>query len=412
MLRPASARRLVLVALGVLLAAPGARAQFTIPPRGTAATLDVGSWNVEFFGTTSPTDQPDTSPNDDVQFERVQAVVAQSLIDVWAFQEVSDGPDFTRLVAGVAGYASVLGPSVSTPNTPFDQKLAFAYNRAVVQVVSTQTILANESFNFAGRPPLEMVANVTTAGVTRQVRFVAIHAKATSDSDSRTRRAAASNALKTYVDNLIAQGQSVVVLGDFNDELTTSISGGVSPYANFVADAPDYVFATQRINDQNIGTFCGNRSACDTGSTIDHILAGGPVVGELEPGSGDRYGELLTAITQYTLTTSDHLPVVAQFRLRTVAGEGGPDAGPVALLPASPSPFRGTTTLRFRLDAASSVRVDVLDVLGRTVASLGGAYGAGEHRLSLDGTPLAPGLYRVRLRAAGTVRTQTVIRAR
>ena len=404
------ARRLGLLFVAALLAASAARAQFTIPPRGTAATLDVASWNVQFYG------EPSQGPNDAVQAERVQAVLEQAQIDVWALQEVVSTAGFNSLLTGIAddGYAGVLGPNVSTPNSTFDQKLAFVYNRSVVQVVSTQTILASQSFNFAGRLPLEMVANVTVGGVARQIRFIAIHAKATGDGPSYDRRAAASVALKTYVDDQIAQGRSVVVLGDFNDELSGSISGGgrASPYANFVADTPDYVFATQRLNDQNIGTFCGSNSTCNTGSTIDHILLGGPVVGDLDPGSGDRYGELLTAITQYTVTTSDHLPVLARIRLRAVADEGGPEAGPVALLPASPSPFRNATTLRFRLDAASDVRLDVLDVLGRSVASLGGAYGPGEHRLSLDGTPLAPGLYRVRLQAAGTVRTQTVIRAR
>ena len=51
-------------------------------------------------------------------------------------------------------------------------------------------------------------------------------------------------------------------------------------------------------------------------------------------------------------------------------------------------------------------------MLGRTVAHLGGAYGAGEHRLVLDGGALAAGVYRVRLRAAGVERVQTVVRAR
>lgn len=406
-----AARRLGLLLVGALLAASAARAQFTIPPRGTAATLDVASWNVEFYG------EPSEGPNDAVQAERVQAVLEQAQIDVWALEEVVSTAGFNSLLAAIAddGYAGVLGPNVSSPpNSTFDQKLAFVYNRSVVQVVSTQTILTSQSFNFAGRLPLEMVANVTAGGVSREIRFIAIHAKASSDVPSYERRAAASVALKAYVDDQIAQGRSVVVLGDFNDELSGSISGGgrPSPYANFVADTR-YVFATQRINDQNIGTFCGSNATCNTGSTIDHILLGGPVAGDLEPGSGDRYGELLTAITQYTVTTSDHLPVLARVRLRTVlAGEEGREAGPVALLPASPSPFRGATTLRFRLDAASSVRIDVLDVLGRTVASLGGAYGPGEHRLALDGTTLAAGLYRVRLVAAGEVRTQTVIRAR
>ncbi|MEM6289600.1 MAG: T9SS type A sorting domain-containing protein, partial [Bacteroidota bacterium] len=80
--------------------------------------------------------------------------------------------------------------------------------------------------------------------------------------------------------------------------------------------------------------------------------------------------------------------------------------------PPAPSPFREATALRFRLDAPADVRLDVLDVLGRRVASVAGAYGAGEHAIPLDGADLAPGLYVVRLAAGGAVRTRTLVRSR
>ncbi len=403
-----SATRLVAVALA--LAASAAHAQITVTPRGDAAVLDVAAWNLEFFG------EPTQGPNDAQQAERVQAVLERAGIDLWALEEVVSTTGFAALTAAIAddGYATVLGPNVSS-DPVFNQRLAFAYNTSVVRVVGTpQTILPSQSFNFAGRLPLELVADVTLGGAVRQIRFIAVHAKATGDGPSYDRRLAASTALKAYVDDQIAQGRSVVVLGDFNDELTGSISGGgrASPYANFVADTDDYVFATQRLQDQNIGTFCGSSTTCSTGSTIDHILLGGGARTAYVAGSGDRYAELLTGITQYTTTTSDHLPVLARLTVTATPGETGPDDRRLALLPAAPNPFRAGTALRFVLAEASDVRVEVTDVLGRTVATLGGAYGPGDHQIALDGAGLAAGLYRVRLRAGGTERVQTVIRAR
>ena len=396
------ARRLL--ALFVIAAAgSAAQAQITVTPRGSFERLDVAAWNVEFYG------EPTEGPPDAGQAERVQAVVERAGIDLWAFQEVVSTTGFEALVAAVAddGFAGVLGPNVSS-SPVFNQRLAFIYRTSEVQLVSTRAVVSGT--NFGGRAPFEMVADVDLGGATRRMHFIAIHAKATSDLDSYNKRLAGSVQLKTYVDGLIAQGIPVVVLGDFNDELTTSISGGrPSPYANFTADA-NYTFATQRLNDQNIGTFCGSSPTCSTGSTIDHILVGGAAELTYVGGSGDRYGELLAGIPNYTQNTSDHLPVLAQFFVLPVAGEAGPEA--VALLAAAPSPFRQSTTLRFTLAAASDVSVEVVDVLGRTVARLGGAYGPGEHRLVLDGAPLAAGLYRVRLRAGGVERVQTVVRAR
>ena len=89
--------------------------------------------------------------------------------------------------------------------------------------------------------------------------------------------------------------------------------------------------------------------------------------------------------------------------------EGGPDAG-LALLAPAPNPFRGSTRLRFRLDAPGDVSLEVFDALGRRVARLAGTFGAGEHPVPLDGAALAPGAYLVRLAAAGQVRTQRIVR--
>ncbi len=395
----------ILTAVALCLVAAAAQAQITVTPRGSSAVLDVGAWNVEFFG------EPTEGPNDAIQAERVQAVLRGAQVDLWALEEVVSTTGFNALVAGLAadGYAGVLGPDVSS-SPVFNQRLAFVYNTSVVTPVGAPRTVV-PSTNFGGRAPLELTADVTIGGVTQRMRFIAIHAKASGDLDSYNKRLAGAAQLKAYTDGLAAQGIAFVVLGDFNDELATSIAGGrPSPYAAFVAD-PTYTFATQRLNDQNIATYCSNAS-CSSGSTLDHVLMGGSATAAYVTNSGDRYGELIAGIAQYRETTSDHLPVLAQFTLPPVAGEDGPDAGALALLPAAPSPFRTSTTLRFSLGTSADVQIEVVDVLGRTVAHVGGFYGAGEHRIALDGSSLAAGLYQIRLRADGQTRVQTVVRSR
>ena len=114
--------------------------------------------------------------------------------------------------------------------------------------------------------------------------------------------------------------------------------------------------------------------------------------------------------------------------LRTVAGTqyvtvpaaaGVPLPKPTALaFASSPNPFRDTTTLRFTLPRAGSVRIDLLDASGRRVRVLGPAQvSAGAQRVTWDGRDeagrrVAPGVYLARLTAGTDVRQAKVIRMR
>ena len=79
-----------------------------------------------------------------------------------------------------------------------------------------------------------------------------------------------------------------------------------------------------------------------------------------------------------------------------------------------PNPFTGATTLGLTVATAAPVRVDVLDVLGRTVATLhdGAATPGALLRLALDGAALAPGLYLARAVQDGRAATLAVTKAR
>lgn len=105
------------------------------------------------------------------------------------------------------------------------------------------------------------------------------------------------------------------------------------------------------------------------------------------------------------------------YTLPVAAGE--PAAGAARLLPASPNPFRASTSLRFELSRPGPVRLEVFDVRGARVATLaeGESFAAGGHARSWDGRDrhqrvVAPGLYVVRLAAGAEVRTSRLIRVR
>lgn len=100
---------------------------------------------------------------------------------------------------------------------------------------------------------------------------------------------------------------------------------------------------------------------------------------------------------QRGLSLSGFLPVAAGV-------EDGPQRpGPAVFFGASPNPFHGSTTVRYRLPQASHVRLTLFDLMGRQVATLvDDDRAAGEHALSMDATRLAAGVYQYRLDANGT----------
>jgi hypothetical protein len=65
-----------------------------------------------------------------------------------------------------------------------------------------------------------------------------------------------------------------------------------------------------------------------------------------------------------------------------------------------PNPFNGSTIIRFGLPAETSVRLELFDVLGRSVRVLTNAtWGAGSHELTLNAQDLSSGVYFYRLEA-------------
>ncbi|MEM6289580.1 MAG: endonuclease/exonuclease/phosphatase family protein, partial [Bacteroidota bacterium] len=313
-------RVLLTAALAVFLAL-GASAQ-TIPAKGTEATFDIASWNVENFGQGSGAA---------TERANVAAVIRQADIDLWALQEVVDPRDFVDLVDDLRGdgYNGVLGPDPGGGG----QRLAYIYNESVVTLVAARTIpdFNGDSFAFAGRIPYEFRASVTVGGETRSIRFINIHAKAFSDAASYNRRVDAANALKDYLDPLEDQGLAIVLLGDYNDRLNQSTrSGFLSPYRPFFVREDEYTFATRSLDPDGV-TFCSN-SSCTSGSPIDHIMFTSALTAEYEAGSGEAFAALASAIPSYRSTSADHLPVLDRFAFRSTSAEADPEAG-LALRP-------------------------------------------------------------------------------
>ncbi|MYB06154.1 MAG: endonuclease [Gemmatimonadetes bacterium] len=278
-----------------------------IPAQGTAATLDLATWNLLNFGSTGqgPRDEP-------LQLARIRDVILGTDADLWGVQEVTSASAFTTLLSHLPGYAGLLANDSSVAGGPDSYsdgeiKVGLIFKTSVVEVTGARIILAELDHEFAGRPPLEMRVRFNHGNVANPAVVIVLHAKADQQVASWERRAAAAAGLKEYLDAELAD-EVVLVPGDWNDDVDESItSGRDTPYRPFVDAAPEWVFPTAEL------TATGVTSILGFDDVIDHILASNEIMPAYEPGSALVY-RVDEYIPDYRDTTSDHLPVLVRFR--------------------------------------------------------------------------------------------------
>ena len=286
-------------------------------PRGTAATLDVATWNVEWFG------DPGNGPGDEaLQLASARDAILGTDFDVWALEEMASAGAFHALVAQLHGYAGVVAsdPVVTGGAAAYgasDLEPALVYKASLASLVSARVILTASDFDFAGRPPLEVRLIVSLNGITQERIFIVLHMKAFPDAASWQRRQNASIALKSFLDATYPT-QRVTVLGDWNDDLDVSIAPGrPTPYANFNADPGRYTFATRVLTDAGVTTTCAHPEP------IDHQLVTDELAADRVAGSVEAY-QLEAQIPSYCTTTSDHFPSLVRYRFGSAPLPGGP----------------------------------------------------------------------------------------
>lgn len=128
----------------------------------------------------------------------------------------------------------------------------------------------------------------------------------------------------------------------------------------------------------------------------------------------------------YTHQVPGLMPGAYRFRLKQMDFDGTASYSPVveatvslntelAVAPATPNPFRQTTTLRFAVQTTQLLEAGLFDLLGRRVRTLFSGVAEADvlHTLHVDARDLPEGIYVVRLRTAdGHQATQRLVRAR
>ena len=292
-------RRLI---LAILIAVSSFTAGFSqVPKIGSDSTLDVATWNIEWFGDSI------NGPNNEVtQLKNVTEVITSMDMDIMALCEVSNTGYWQKLQNNLTEYGAV----ITTYNQT--QKTALLYRKSMFKLLYSKSILLAYDYEFAsGRFPLEVALETQLGAKKDTVYCWVIHLKANTGSTSEKlasydRRAKAAEELKKYLDS--KKRLKGWVLGDWNDDLDVSIvSGKASPFLAWRNDT-NYVFPSYRL------TLAKQKSTANYSEMIDHMSC----LPAMKPNwllnqSGVMVGDAY--IGSYRLNTSDHYPVWAKFSM-------------------------------------------------------------------------------------------------
>lgn len=279
-----------------------------IPNMNSSDRLDVATWNLEWFGSSSngPTDN-------DRQLQYATDLINTLDLDVIALQEISDVAYWNRLLFKCPNYTGVLSTWSQT------QKTAIMFKKSEFDFLYQKHILANYDYDFgSGRLPLEvgLVPKHANWPAGDTLRIWVLHMKANTGSSSQkvlayNRRYNAGVALKMYIDNL-GRSNKGLVMGDFNDDFDQSIlSGYATPYQNWMKDT-SYAVTSYPLS------LAKERSTVGYSDMIDHIAC--------TPGMKSRWVSDSSAvlyadkwISNYGNVMSDHFPVYSRFTWESTA---------------------------------------------------------------------------------------------
>jgi len=345
-----------------------------VSAQSTAITLDVVSWNMEWFG------YPPSGPsNEDLQEANAKKILRYLNADLYGMVEVVDSMRFRRLVDSLGNneYGFFISPFCSNNSTGTGnswlsgQKLAFIYRKSIFSNIRTRGLLRSSvsaNTNWAsGRFPYMFSATATINSVSKDINFIVIHGKAGSTANDYDRRKAGAQELKDTLDAQFANTINIII-GDYNDALNTTISTGSGPASSFqpiIADSTDadhYKSITLPLG------VAGQSSMINFPNVVDnHVISN-----ELTPyyvlNSAKIRNDITAVVPDYITThnTSDHYPVFSQFSLEGLI-TGIPVVTPTAFgIQVSPNPF-GSSLRVTATKSLANVQVRLLNMQGQII---------------------------------------------
>lgn len=360
---------------------------------GNDTLVDVAGWNTEWFG-----DTQNGPSNEPLQYSNVKSVIANTDIDVWGLAEVSDATTFNTLLTELPAYDGLESSFSQT------QKTAMMWKKSMFDLINYGNVLTEQTYNydFAGRPPLEVILKTKGVPVIDTLYFYVLHLKANSgsgDQSSYDRRKNAVGYLKTFLDQNRG-GKKVFVIGDWNDDVDESVvyvSGYLeTPFRNFVNDSVHYFYPSKRLS------LAGEKSYVFGSQMIDHQMISKALHDSFYvENSSAVLSQLSSQIANYGNTTTDHYPVMARYNLKRY-----PKLPPVGIdeigskIQVSVYPNPASTTLH--IESSSTItNVEIFNQPGASVLKT-----AGQNTIDID---LPNGIYFIKLSGEEGIAVQKLV---
>ncbi|MCX7929485.1 MAG: DUF5689 domain-containing protein [Chlorobi bacterium] len=357
------------------------------------ATLDVTTWNLLWFGSTDTTLGVS---NKQRQFTSVRIALDTMRSDIYAFQEVVTASVLDSLAIAVQGsYQGLLAPIEQ------QQKMAYLVNRSAVTIIESGLAVNGGSQAWAsGRFPFRLTARCSSGGVARRILLFNIHAKATGDSttaqDDWRRRKTDAETFHDYLNTFYAS-DPVIILGDFNDDVTTSVvTPNATPYASFIEDSTRWRVLTKPMSELGLRSYIGSTI---NARMLDHIIVSDELFGAIHR----TYLEAPNAfLSSYTSTVSDHLPVTLRIRLADIVASVSENAH--AAIRVGPNPTSDRAFIEIETTPSTRLRATLFDATGKLCGVLADEKTESMLRvIPIDCSVLPVGVYFVRVDSATTV---------
>lgn len=393
----------------VLLFFFGIGSQLLVNAQSSPGTLDVVTWNVEFFGApfaSGPVDK-------DLQEANVKKILRYLDADLYGLLEVVDTMRLRRVVdsLGNTEYGFVIAPYCSNNSSGTGaswlngQKQAFIYRKSVFSNITTRGMMRNSATAYnnwaTGRFPYMLSATATINGINKDMIFVLLHGKSGSTQNDYNKRLGASIELKDTLD-IYYSSAPVYLIGDFNDALNTSIYAGSStssyfPIVNDSTDSDHYKSITLPLG------AAGQTSMINFPNVIDNHVISNEITPYYIPGSAQIRTDVTSIIPDYVTAhnTSDHYPVFSKYNLAGVI-TSVPNVSPNELgIFISPNPFENNLHIKASKQL-SKIRLDLFDSQGQVVKSFFVNYLMRGSYLDLSMPNLQSGLYFLKIETANS----------
>ncbi len=271
---------------GIADQGPGARWRV-----GSEQTLDVVTWNIRNF------------PTNDHTPSYVAELIEGLDVDLIAVQEITDVYEFGKILSALDGYTAVL--SDDEYGSGEYQKTGLIYKSGMIHISGTKSLFEDDWWSFP-RPPLQAELTITRPdGSLWTMIVIVVHLKASVGEENESRRRSACDKIKQYVDGLVSGEieSEVLVLGDFNDQLTDPPSNNV--FTPFLDEPDHYEFLTEALTG-------GQYSYIPARVLIDHMMITGALFDDFQQAQVEPVPmEGLVDDFDYLDNVSDHRPVAA-----------------------------------------------------------------------------------------------------